>query len=192
MGVNISEYDPMHPRWITRQGNDITVSDVLKVEWSPCEDRIVQLGDWHGPPPDSVPAEDGSSRAIFLMYGHKLRIRPNAVYHVLRRDCLSVFEHTYSERFSDDEMRILVASLINFVETFFKRRFVSEETGRDETLHASIEVHRLLSKFNVTPYQLKVWNFDDLRNLIQRFNQDDRSEVAFFSTFRLKLLDSEE
>ena len=192
MGDHIDEYDPVHPRWITRQGNDIKVSDILKTEWSPCEDRIIQIGDWFGPPPESVPADDGSRKATFSMYGHRLRIHPNCLYHVLRNDQLSIFEHTYSERFSDEEMRILTASLVSFVESFFKRDFIEPEEGRDPTLHASIEVHRLVCKLGVTPHQLRLWRFDDLRNLIHRFKEGDRYEADFFSTFKVSLLDSEE
>ena len=192
MDHNIDEYDPMHPRWITRQGNDIAVSDILKTEWSPCEDRIIQIGDWHGPPPDRIPAEDGSRCAVFSLYGHKLRIYPNSVYHVLRNGHLSIFEHTYSERFGNLELKMLIASLINFVESFFNTKYIDEETGRDTTLCASISVHRLICKFKISPHQLRSWNFDDLRNLIYRFSREDRNDVDFSSTFEVKLVDSEE
>ncbi|KKM22377.1 hypothetical protein LCGC14_1625990 [marine sediment metagenome] len=192
MSDNIAEYDPVHPRWITRQGNDIKVSDILKTEWSPCEDRVIQLGDWSGPPPERVPVNDGSRRATFSMYGHELRIYPNSVYHVLRSGCLSIFEHTYSERFNNGELRLLTGSLLNFVESFFKRDFIEEGAERDPTLHAAIEVHRLLSKLSITPYQLRLWNFDDLRNLICRFKQKNRYDVDFFQTFKVSLTNSEE
>ncbi len=191
MGDHIDEYDPVHPRWITRQGNDIKVSDILKTEWSPCEDRIIQLGDWRGPPPECVLADDGSHQATFSMYGHELRIYPNSVYHVLRSGCLSIFEHTYSERFNDGELRLLTGSLLNFVESFFKRDFIEPEEGRDPTLHAAIETHRLLSKLSVTPHQLRLWGFDDLRNLICRFKQKNRYDINFFETFEMSLTDSE-